>query len=253
MKISKNYLQQKRDPHLHTLSHVLADELSNKLGDKQHFGYYLKTALTTDHNVLRYILGGILEGSSKQPGALFAFLVKKYNREKDITQGYSLWLVPSEETFKALSGIIQTLAQTFNTPVFKPHITLLSGLENENAEAIEKLSETKALVLAFKPATTGEEFFKSLFLPAEKTKQLLALKRLAKQVLQIDTTGTYIPHLSLMYGNIPDTDKKNALKELGLTLPTRIVFDRLALVKTTGRTADWKTKQLINLQQDDES
>lgn len=247
MKISKDYLKQKKNPHLHSPAHLLADELASKLGDSRHFGFYLKTALTTDHNVLRHILGGILEGNSKQPGALFAYLVKKYNREKDVSQGYSLWLVPNEEGMKNLSSIIQTLAQTFNSPVFKPHITLLRNLSDENPEAIEKLATLKELKLNLKGVAVGDEFFKSLFLPVEKTKELLAIRRHAKKNLEAESPGTFNPHLSILYGNTPDDQKKSALRELNLTLPTEITFNRIALVKTIGRTNEWKTKQLINL------
>lgn len=78
MEVSKNYLNQSKDKHLHSPAHALADELANKFADKKHFGFYLKMALTYDHNVLRRIAGEVLESkSTKRPGALFAYLVKK--------------------------------------------------------------------------------------------------------------------------------------------------------------------------------
>lgn len=70
--------QFKKDQHLHSPAHVLADELSVKLNDKEHFGFYLKMALTHGHNLLRRIAGEVLESkSAKRPGALFAYLLKK--------------------------------------------------------------------------------------------------------------------------------------------------------------------------------
>ncbi|MBI2355758.1 MAG: hypothetical protein HYV13_00945 [Candidatus Doudnabacteria bacterium] len=75
MKIQKTY---KKSPYLHSAAHVLADELSVKLNDKKHFGFYLKMALTHDHGLLRGIAGQVLESSTtKKPGALFAYLLKK--------------------------------------------------------------------------------------------------------------------------------------------------------------------------------
>ncbi|MBI2607618.1 MAG: hypothetical protein HYW51_02215 [Candidatus Doudnabacteria bacterium] len=82
VKITKNYFKTKKDPHLHSQAHVLADELSNKLNDKKHFGFYLKMATTHDHNFLRRIAGEVLESkSAKKPGALFAYLIKKHREE----------------------------------------------------------------------------------------------------------------------------------------------------------------------------
>ena len=82
MKIEKNYLKKRKEQHLHSPSHVLADELSVKLNDRKHFGFYLKMAVSQDHNVLRKILGDVLESkSTKNPGALFAYLIKKYAQD----------------------------------------------------------------------------------------------------------------------------------------------------------------------------
>ncbi|OGE81128.1 MAG: hypothetical protein A3E98_02525 [Candidatus Doudnabacteria bacterium RIFCSPHIGHO2_12_FULL_48_11] len=75
MQINRQF---KRDHHLHSPAHVLAEELSVKLDDKKHFGFYLKMALIHDHSLLRRIAGEVLESkSTKKPGALFAYLVKK--------------------------------------------------------------------------------------------------------------------------------------------------------------------------------
>ncbi len=85
MKVNKDYLKKHKEQHLHSPAHALADELSVKLNDKKHFGFYLKMALTHDHNLLRRIAGEVLENkSAKKPGALFAYLVKKnFNSSPD--------------------------------------------------------------------------------------------------------------------------------------------------------------------------
>lgn len=69
----------KKNPHLHTQSHLLADELSTKLQDKRHFGYYLKMTYTHDHSILRTILGQVLESKNvTTPGRLFTYLLKQH-------------------------------------------------------------------------------------------------------------------------------------------------------------------------------
>lgn len=73
----------KVDTHLHSPAHVLADELSVKLNDRKHFGFYLKMATLYDHNFLRKLMGEVLESKTvKSPGKLFAFLIKKNNQSK---------------------------------------------------------------------------------------------------------------------------------------------------------------------------
>lgn len=77
MKVEKNYLTKRKEQHLHSPAHVLADELATRLSDKKHFGLYLRMASLYSHDVLRRIAGEVLEGKAKNPGALFAYLVKK--------------------------------------------------------------------------------------------------------------------------------------------------------------------------------
>ncbi len=81
MKVEKNYLKKRSEQHLHSPAHVLADELSNRLSDQKHFGFYLKMATKYDHSFLRRLAGEVLEQKANKPGALFAFLIKKHNAE----------------------------------------------------------------------------------------------------------------------------------------------------------------------------
>ncbi len=82
MKVEKDYLKKRKEQHIHSPSHALADELATKLNDRKHFGFYLRTALNHNHDLLRRLAGEVLENkSAKNPGALFAFLLKKSNAE----------------------------------------------------------------------------------------------------------------------------------------------------------------------------
>jgi hypothetical protein len=77
------------DKHLHSPSHLLADELSVKLNDRKHFAFYLKMATLYDHGYLRGLAGQIMESKTVHtPGRLFAYLIKKNNQEK-ITKAQS--------------------------------------------------------------------------------------------------------------------------------------------------------------------
>lgn len=88
MKVEKDYLKKHKEQHIHSPAHALADELSNKLSDKKHFGFYLKLAVTNDHNLLRSLAGQVLESkTTRKPGALFAYLIKKHNAENSQNPG----------------------------------------------------------------------------------------------------------------------------------------------------------------------
>lgn len=77
---SGHKLARKRDPKLHSAAHVLADELSQQMNDRAHFGLYLKMAVTYPPDLLRKIAGEILENPKVQNrGKLFSYLIKKHN------------------------------------------------------------------------------------------------------------------------------------------------------------------------------
>ena len=81
MEIKREY-KKRSEQHIHSPAHALADELSVRLDDRKHFGFYLKLAMTQDHGFLRRIAGEVLESkATKKPGALFAYLVKKNNAQ----------------------------------------------------------------------------------------------------------------------------------------------------------------------------
>ncbi|MEJ0021103.1 MAG: hypothetical protein WDN47_00800 [Candidatus Doudnabacteria bacterium] len=83
MKVEKDYLKKRKEQHIHSPAHALADELSNKFSDRKHFGFYLKMATSYNHDFLRRLAGEVLEQKPKKPGALFAFLIKKSNNERN--------------------------------------------------------------------------------------------------------------------------------------------------------------------------
>lgn len=79
----KKTAKAKADVHLHSPSHLLADELSVKFNDRKHFAFYLKMAVLYNHDYLRGLAGQILESKTvKTPGKLFAYLIKKNNLEQ---------------------------------------------------------------------------------------------------------------------------------------------------------------------------
>ena len=78
----KREFKKRSEQHIHSVAHALADELANKFSDRKHFGFYLKMTTTYDHNFLRGLAGQVLESkTTKNPGALFAYLIKKHNQE----------------------------------------------------------------------------------------------------------------------------------------------------------------------------
>lgn len=81
-------LEQKpvKSRYLHSAAHLLADELTRRLSDPKHFGFYLKQALTYDHGFLRSLAGQALENPSvKSPAKLFSYLLREHRKQQPAT------------------------------------------------------------------------------------------------------------------------------------------------------------------------
>lgn len=250
MEISKEFKPAKRDPHLHSPAHVLADELSSKLGERKRFAFYLKTALLVDHNVLRKILGDVLEKSRSNPGAYFTYLVKKYKREKQTSEGYSLWLMPDEGQVETLTRAMESLAATYKSPAFKPHITLLGGINHEHKEKVFDSFTLPKLHVELGNLETEDTFFKSFYLPVSKSKELSAARRSARKAFEVSIQETYNPHMSILYGNFDPNKKLEMIRSFTVILPKQLNLTKLALINTNGTANEFQIIKVKDLADD---
>ncbi len=76
----------KQSQYLHSPAHLLADELSRKFAEPKRFGFYLKMAELYNHNFLRRIAGKVSESNAKNPGALFAYLIKNEKNKPNVNE-----------------------------------------------------------------------------------------------------------------------------------------------------------------------
>lgn len=121
--------------------------------------------------------------------------------------GYALGLVPERgtETYTFLDRLIRDVATQYQTPVFDPHVTLLSSVEGDEQDIREK---TRILAASLEPfeVQLGEvgsngTYFQILFSRIEQTSAVMSANTTAQKEFAVDR-GTYFPHLSLAYGDL---------------------------------------------------
>jgi hypothetical protein len=82
--------------------------------------------------------------------------------------GYHLWLVPEGDDLHRLQGVVDRLAEAYDGPVFTPHVTLLSGLAEDEASLIETNRRLAAGLEPFNLDLTvpeaGTTFFQCIYL-----------------------------------------------------------------------------------------
>lgn len=120
-----------------------------------------------------------------------------------VSEGYTLWLMPSGAEYNRFADLIKKLAQQYNAPVFQPHVTLLGEFPQPEKEAMRL---TQELVIGQKPFPVKlrqidyqEYHFRALFVKAVKTPDLVNLHERAKKLFGMEHIPPYMPHLSLLY------------------------------------------------------
>ncbi len=156
---------------------------------------------------------------------------------------YSVWLQPSGEVRAELAGIISRLSREHSTPLFEPHVTLIGELEGQEQDL---LSQTEQLARQLRPFVVQlgdvgclDEFYRSMFIYVKKTEPVMTANAKARLVFRRESDAEYMPHLSLLYANMPQAIKETLVAQIGKTFRQTFSVDRLHLVSTYGDTKDW--------------
>lgn len=154
----------------------------------------------------------------------------------------SLWLMPPPAVRASCQALIARLAQRLGTPVFEPHLTL-AGTTLEEAEAVARLralaQQLPPLPIRLGELQSTDAYFRCLYARADLTPALRHAYDTACRRLD-QAPADFLPHLSLVYGDL-DVDTKNRLiAELGGRLDLQFTVERLALYDPAGSPSAWR-------------
>jgi len=149
------------------------------------------------------------------------------------------------------NALIDALAARCRGPVFSSHITLIGGLEGTGDDLSRLASGLAAEVPAFdvklNTLDTGDSFYQCVFLRAEISDALIKARQLADEVFAscLKEEGRaprdpFVPHLSLVYGDLDDAQKQDLTAGLEAALATTYKADTISLWQTTGPPSAWR-------------
>jgi 2'-5' RNA ligase len=158
---------------------------------------------------------------------------------------YSLWLEPTGDTAYKLQQRIKELSRKYDTPVFSPHVTLLGGLTASKTE-LEALTDTLAssvtpFELKLTKAGYLNTFYQSLFIHVEQNEGLTHLHDNACRLFDCpdEYQNDYMPHLSLLYGDLNQPQKEKILNNIGREFYIRFTVKKVVLMHTDGKPKQW--------------
>ncbi len=165
-------------------------------------------------------------------------------------KGYSIWLMPTGRVYYQLSEIISQLSKKYSTPNFEPHVTLLGNLIGPGEDLISKtlklVEQLKSFEIKLKKVDYFDEYFKCLFIRAEKSKEVIKANNIAREIFNLNLDPEYMPHLSLMYGNLNPETKEEILADSGKEFDISFEIKSIHLFSTTDAVKDWhRVKELF--------
>ncbi|HLD39597.1 MAG TPA: 2'-5' RNA ligase family protein [Candidatus Nanoarchaeia archaeon] len=158
-------------------------------------------------------------------------------------KGYSLWLMPSGESYNRLNSIISQLSRRHNAQYFEPHVTLMGEILGTEDELVSKTAKLSSLIQKYEIDLGKVEFlpeyFKCLFLRARESDKVMLANEVTRKVFGREHDPKYMPHLSLLYGDFSPTIKEEMIAKIGNDISIKFDVNSIHLFSTNGEPKDW--------------
>ncbi|CAL5214239.1 unnamed protein product [Lathyrus oleraceus] len=166
---------------------------------------------------------------------------------------YSVWAIPPEDVCYRLTSLMTTLGSEFRGPHFEPHMTVVGAIELTPDDALNKLRSASEGVKAFQVTVdrvaTGTFFYQCVYLLLHPTPQIVETNAHCCSHFGYTNSTPYMPHVSLLYGDLTDEEKQKAQERANILDDTlsglSFQISRLALYKTDTKDKTLKSWEKI--------
>lgn len=158
------------------------------------------------------------------------------------TRRYAVWLLPGGEAAREVSGLIATLAQRYQAPGFKPHVTLACGAgEARLRQGLEQLASSHRHIRVQPDGLMTEAaYYRHLAINIASNQSLHHLWQATAELC--GDHRSFQPHLSLLYRDHAYRDQAGYLRILAGRKLTPFALDSLALIELADDPADWRER-----------
>jgi len=165
-------------------------------------------------------------------------------RPRQKSPHYSLWLMPTGEVRRRLAETILDLSREYATPVFEPHVTLAGDIVGPAREVASKMKDLARRIPPFTVRLTVvdglDEYFRCLFVRLATTHPIMLANQAAREVFALTKQPVFMPHLSLLYGNLPRSVKKGIIASLSRQFELEFKVNSLHLYLIKSEPATWR-------------
>lgn len=152
--------------------------------------------------------------------------------------------------FSRLTREVARLSRQMSTPRFEPHITLLGRIMLPEGKVLERSKQLAGLLRPSRIELADidhlDEFFRCVFVNVRQGKAILKARQAAYRVFARQW-APYMPHVSLVYGNLPADRRKEIAKGLSLLPGQAFYVRKMALYRVHGPVRQWKCVETFDL------
>jgi 2'-5' RNA ligase len=161
----------------------------------------------------------------------------------DMNGRFGVWLMPEAGVAEELRTLIAGLALEYGGVAFEPHVTLLGGIHGDAASLGVPLASLAAQCGTMTVRLGGighrPEYFRCLYIEIEPDPALDRARTLTRSLFQHTPAGVFEPHISLLYGDMPEALKAGIAARLCHRAPRTLRLERVALYDLNGSPDAW--------------
>jgi 2'-5' RNA ligase len=152
--------------------------------------------------------------------------------------------MPTGEVRQRLAGTIFDLSRECAAPTFEPHVTLAGGIVGPAREVASKMRDLARQIPPFPVRLTAldylDEYFRCLFVRVATTRPIMTANKAAREVFCLENQPPFMPHLSLLYGDLPSSVKERIIVSLGRRFDLEFRARSLHLYLIKGAPQAWR-------------
>ncbi|CAK7350342.1 unnamed protein product [Dovyalis caffra] len=153
---------------------------------------------------------------------------------------YSVWASPPEDVAARLKKLMDGLRSEFGGPQFQPHVTVVGAISLTEQDALGKFNSACDGLQAYNATVdrvaTGTFFYQCVYLLLHPTAEVVEASAHCTERFGYKNFTPYMPHVSLLYGDLTDDEKKKAQEKVSILDDSindlSFPITRLALWKT---------------------
>ncbi len=155
---------------------------------------------------------------------------------------FVIWFTFQKDDEEFLQEIINELSKKYNSVSFKPHITAY-GFVNIKLDKISKIcrdisARFEPFNVEFLNISYSDDFWKTLFVNLKTSMIMSEIHNNLRNKFQKVENYVFEPHISLIYNNMSNNDKKEISKNIKLKKQFRI--DSISILHYSDKIENWK-------------